>query len=250
MTRLGAMIPSPHGAPSFNCALAPIRAQSGLLRLGLAGKICAIQLNSAGEPVSTSAIIVSEEQPKEDSPQPVAGESPHSPERRDFIKQAASVCIGGAIGVVPVVAGIAVYLDPLNHKSAGSQRVKVTTLSGLPQDGKPRKFSVYADKKDAWTTFPKSPVGAVYITRTGEKELKVLNVVCPHAGCFVDYVGRDDEFFCPCHDSSFKKDGSIKSTHSPSPRPLDELEYEIDEDEAVWVEFINFLAGQKEKVPV
>ncbi|MBG86699.1 MAG: (2Fe-2S)-binding protein [Verrucomicrobiales bacterium] len=187
---------------------------------------------------------------EKEPPEPTSGESPDDPQRRDFIKQAASVCVGGAVGAVPIAAGVAVYLDPLDKEATGSQRVKVTSLDGLPDDGRPRKFSIYADKKDAWTTFPKSPVGAVYIMRTGEKALKVLNVVCPHAGCFVDYIARDDEFFCPCHDSSFKKDGNIKSAHSPSPRPLDELKYEIDESGAVWVEFMNFLAGQKEKVPV
>lgn len=172
------------------------------------------------------------------------------PDRREFMKQAASVAIGGAVGIAPLCAGIAVYLDPLTKGSVGAAFVKVTNLDALPASGAPRKFSVYADKKDAWTTFPASPVGAVYISKTGDKELRVLNVVCPHAGCFVDYVKNDDEYFCPCHNSSFKSDGDIKSTHSPSPRPLDELEYEIRGDNEIWVKFINFLAGQKEKIPV
>ena len=192
-------------------------------------------------------------------PNPVAGDFAPPPgtaepepeaDRREFLKQAASVAIGGAVGVVPLCAGIAVYLDPLSRKSAAAAFVKITSLEALPASGAPQKFSVYADKKDAWTTFPKSPVGAVYISKTGEKELLVLNVVCPHAGCFVDYVPKDDEFFCPCHNSSFKTDGDLKSAHSPSPRPLDELEYEIRNDSEVWVKFINFLAGEKEKIPV
>lgn len=166
------------------------------------------------------------------------------------MKQAASVAIGGAVGIAPLCAGIAVYLDPLTKSSSAATFVKVTNLDAIPVSGAPQKFSVYADKKDAWTTFPKSPVGAVYISRTGDDELRVLNVVCPHAGCFVDFVAKDDEYFCPCHNSSFKTDGHIKSTHSPSPRPLDELEYEVRNEGEIWVKFINFLAGEKERIPV
>lgn len=171
-------------------------------------------------------------------------------ERRDFLKQAACVAIGGAVGLVPFGAGVAVYLDPLRRKSAGGTTVKVTNLEALPINGEPRKFSIFADKQDAWTTFPKSPVGAVYILRTGEKELKVLNVVCPHAGCFVDFVPERDGYFCPCHDSTFHKDGKIADAHSPSPRPLDDLKYELRDGGEVWVEFQNFLAGEHDKIPV
>ncbi len=190
------------------------------------------------------------EEPAKPEVKVAASNEPKNSERRDFLKQAASVAVGGAIGAVPACAGIAVYLDPLRRKSAGSLTVKITTLDALPNDGVPRKFSVFADKKDAWTTFPMSPVGAIYLLRTGEKKLKVLNVVCPHAGCFVDFVLDRDEYSCPCHDSTFGKDGSIRDKHSPSPRALDELKYEIRNDNEVWIEFLNFRAGEHDMIPV
>lgn len=196
---------------------------------------------SAGDPPANSPT----------PPAPVAAAETAEPDRRDFMKQAASVAIGGVIGIAPACAGIAVYLDPLRKGAAGdADFVKLTNMDALPDSGEPRKFSVYADKKDAWTTFASSPVGAVYIAKLGDDKLRVLNVVCPHAGCFVDYINGDDRFFCPCHDSSFNSDGSIKDAHSPSPRPLDELEYEIRENGEVWVKFMNFLSGREEKVQV
>lgn len=238
-----------------------IEGQSLLECVQLAPKYPAARLNAIGCSKSDYRQIVATEYTPPD-PNPSAGDLPAKtptprapetaePDRRDFMKQAASVAIGGAIGIAPACAGIAVYLDPLRKGGGGgADFVKVTNLDALPDSGEPQKFSVYADKKDAWTTFAKSPVGAVYVAKLGDDKLRVLNVVCPHAGCFVDYIGDDDRFFCPCHDSSFKADGSIKDAHSPSPRPLDELEYEIRENGEVWIKFMNFLAGKKEKVQV
>src|SRR5260221_674567 len=81
-------------------------------------------------------------------------------------------------------AGLAVYLDPLRHKSSGKGSVRVASLEALPSDGIPRKFPVLATRVDAWNKFREVPIGAVYLRRTGD-QIEALNVVCPHAGCFV-----------------------------------------------------------------
>ena len=64
---------------------------------------------------------------------------------------------------------------------------RVTTLDSIPNDGLPRKFPIIASRTDAWNKFPDAPIGAIYLRRTGEKKVEALNVVCPHAGCFVDF---------------------------------------------------------------
>ncbi len=176
-------------------------------------------------------------------------ESP-SPERRGFLKQFCAMVIGGIVGLVPAVAGLVVFFDPIRRKSQGGKMLRVTTLDALPADGVPRKFSVIASRTDAWNRFPDVPVGAVYIRRSGEKDLHVLNVTCPHAGCFVDYRADRDGFLCPCHNSLFNVDGTLKDPRSPSPRALDGLEWEIRNQNEVWVKFQNYEAGRKEKIPV
>jgi Rieske Fe-S protein len=145
---------------------------------------------------------------------------------------------------------VAVVLDPLRRGTAGAAPVKVATLDALPADGVPRKFPVIAARRDAWTGQPAAPVGAVYLRRTGEREITALNVVCPHAGCFVDWQAGPKRFFCPCHNSSFTVEGAIGEAASPSPRPMDALEVEVREGGEVWVKFQNFLRGVHEKIPV
>jgi menaquinol-cytochrome c reductase iron-sulfur subunit len=171
-------------------------------------------------------------------------------DRRAFLKKASATILGGLAMAAPVASGVMVVLDPLHRKGEQSTAIKITSLNSLPEDGVPRKFVVISDRSDAWNRNPSVPVGAVYLRRTGPKQIQALNVVCPHAGCSVDYVPGSQRFACPCHNSAFSLDGRISDPKSPSPRGLDELEVEIRNDSEVWVKFQNFLAGHEAKIPV
>jgi len=171
-------------------------------------------------------------------------------ERRDFFKQTAALVIGGIAGIFPALAGLTVVFDPLRRKSGASSFTRVASLVSLPSDGVPRKFQVIADRSDAWNKFPQVPIGSVYLRRTGEDKVEAFNVVCPHAGCFVDYNTKLGSYLCPCHNSTFAIDGRIKDTKSPSARGLDSLEVELRQGTEVWVKFQNFQAGSAEKKPV
>lgn len=170
-------------------------------------------------------------------------------DRRCFIKEASLVAIGGVLGMVPVAAGVATLVDPLLKDAEPGNPVKVATLEALPKDGVPRKFPILKNRTDAWNKFTNVPVGAIYLRRTEEKSVQAYSVVCPHAGCFVDYAAEKAKFLCPCHDSTFKLDGSIDNADSPSPRGLDSLEVQLRNGNEIWVVFQNFQAGRPDKVP-
>lgn len=127
--------------------------------------------------------------------------------------------------------------------------VRVTSLSVLPADGAPQRFTIRADRKDAWTTYANQPVGAVYLRRVGD-EVTCFNVVCPHAGCFVGIAEDGSRFECPCHKSSFSLDGAIDDPASPSPRGMDSLDVEVRNGDELWVRFQNFQPGRDEKNPL
>jgi len=176
-------------------------------------------------------------------------ESSAPPTRRGFFKQACAMVIGAIAGLVPLVSGLVVFFDPLRRKSRASEFVLVASLNALPEDGSPRKFAVIATRTDAWNKSPQTPIGAVYLRRSAEKAVQALNVVCPHAGCFVDYDMEKNGYSCPCHNSTFALTGQISSPSSPAPRGLDELKVEIRNQTEVWVKFQNFLAGEAAKLP-
>lgn len=177
-------------------------------------------------------------------------ETSSKPSRRGFFKETATILIGGVLGLVPLVSGLAVFLDPLRRKAESRGAIRITTLDSLPDDGIPRKFPVLANRTDAWNKFTHVPIGAVYLRRTRANKLQALNVVCPHLGCSVEFETEGNVFLCPCHKSTFTLEGRIENPESPSPRGLDDLKVELRNGKEIWVIFQNFQTGHVEKVPV
>ncbi len=172
--------------------------------------------------------------------------------RRGFLIQASSIAIGGLVGLVPAAVGLATFLNPL-RKSVQQQQApsgsdpegffRIASLDGL--SAKPQLFKLIADRKDAWNTFPREPIGAVYLQKAEDGQVRAFNAECPHAGCLVDF--RGERFHCPCHNSSFAESGE-RDPMSPSARDLDALEVKTVDGE-VLVKFQKFRAGTAGKHP-
>lgn len=167
--------------------------------------------------------------------------------RRGFIAKMIALVAAAAAFVTPAVAGVVAFLNPLRVKSQAGEPLRLGSLEALPEDGTPRKFPVIMDRTDAWNRFPKEPVGAVYLRRVGDG-IEAIQVVCPHAGCFVQYEAQDNIFVCPCHNATFDVSGKRLDATSPSPRDLDTLEVEVRNGDEIWVKFQNFRTGIPQKV--
>lgn len=170
--------------------------------------------------------------------------------RRGFLAKATAVVLGALALIVPTVVGVVTALNPLRLKGQAGAFFRVATLEALPEDGAPRKFPIIADRKDAWTLFPNEPIGSVWLRRVGAKKVVAMCVICPHAGCFIGYDTKTNQFLCPCHMAYFDLDGKrIDPASSPSPRDMDSLdEVEIRKGNEVWVKFQNFRTGISEKI--
>lgn len=174
--------------------------------------------------------------------------------RRNFLVEGLAVAIGTFVGLVPLLAGVMVYLDPLRRRGGAGEFIRIASLDSLPDDGIPRQFPVVADRNDAWNHYAAQPLGSVFLRRQGD-EVEALNAVCPHLGCMVDFQRDRDIFRCPCHNSLFKPDGERiipPDGNCPSPRSLDPLEAQVrgaGGTAAVWVKFQNFRAGTPERIP-
>ena len=169
--------------------------------------------------------------------------------RRTFLAGMSAVFVGTVAALVPVLSGATSLLDPLRRKRNEAGMSRVTTLAVLPNDGTPKKFTITADLADAWTIHRDAPIGAVYLRKVGE-DVHALNVVCPHAGCFVGIAKDRPGFTCPCHKSSFDLAGVIDDPASPSPRDMDSLQVEVRNGDEIWVRFQSFQAGHTVKTPV
>jgi len=179
----------------------------------------------------------------------------HPEARRGFFKCIGTVLIGALASLVALLPGGMLLIDPVRRRRAAGDEafVDVTSLASLPADGVPRRFPIVAERIDAWNRHAATPIGAVFLKRTGENEIVVMNVVCPHLGCAVR-VETSELISCPCHDSEFDTHGRIipitrNGNRSVSPRDLDTLEVRI-ENGRVLVRFQNFRAGVQDKIPV
>ena len=170
--------------------------------------------------------------------------------RRAWLKKVATVVIGSLVALVPLAAGVLVLLDPLRRRGKTGM-VRVATLEGVPDDGLPRMFPVIDERSDAWSRYPKAPIGAVYLLRReGEAAPVAYTATCPHAGCFIGYAAGDTQFRCPCHTSTFELDGKrIGGEASVAPRDMDTLEVEL-RGRDVWVRFVRFRTGRHQKIAV
>lgn len=57
--------------------------------------------------------------------------------------------------------------------------------------------------------------GIVFADRSGN--LKAISALCTHQGCTVRWQGADKPLLCPCHGSTFDKDGTVLKGPATSP---------------------------------
>ena len=195
---------------------------------------------------------------RNDAGQPPTGSDAETgagdPGRRGFLRKAVAVLVGGFIMIVPATAGVLAFLSPIRRhgEDSGARTnrhpfIKVTSLGAVPDDGKPHRFPIIADRVDAWTIERNVPIGSVYLKREGPKVM-AWNTRCPHLGCAVD-TKVDGSFACPCHNSSFNADGSLVPG-SVSARGLDKLEIDpkgLARGE-IRVKYLEFETGRADKI--
>jgi len=179
--------------------------------------------------------------------------------RRNFMTKFWSVVIGGFVSLTPIVVGVSFFLDPVlrRKKAAGSTGeaagspgegfLKVSSQSALPDDGTPVFQQIRKNVVDAWNTYIDQPVGSVYLRKTEDGTVTAFNSECPHLGCTVSYVDSSQQYKCPCHDSKFELDG--ERTNEIPPRPMDELDVEVDEGGNIWVKFQSYKIGVSQQIP-
>jgi menaquinol-cytochrome c reductase iron-sulfur subunit len=168
-------------------------------------------------------------------------------DRRNFVVKALAVALAAACYAVPGLAALVAMLNPWRQKGAAGQTIRVASLEALAVGGPPQRFPVVADRRDAWNRYPAEPIGAVFLRRTSERQVEALQVICPHAGCFVAYDPATGGFFCPCHAARFDTAGRRADQQSISPRDMDVLEVEL-RDSQVWVKFEKFKTGTPAKI--
>ena len=153
------------------------------------------------------------------------------------------IVLGSAALGCAVAAPAVVFLAaPVRSAGARAERWVRTIRLDTLREGEPRKVSIVADQRDAWTLARDVDLGAVWLVKRGAGVL-ALSAVCPHLGCSINAT-PDGAFACPCHTSTFAPDGA--KVGGPTPRGMDPMATKI-EDGFVAVDFQKFRIGTAER---
>ena len=138
-------------------------------------------------------------------------------DRRDALKNMlAFIPLGGAFAGITAM-GVR-FITPKKHDV--TRRIFTMHLEELPINSS-RKITDLRGKD-------------LVLVRTGEHEVKAMSTVCTHLGCTVYWQKDNQEFYCPCHQGRFDKDGNVIA--GPPPKPLETYHTEI-EDNNVFIYF-------------
>ena len=141
-------------------------------------------------------------------------------DRRDFMR-ATIIGIGGLISAIYVFPAIAYILGPALNKEE-SDWIQMGAVSKV-EIGTPTLLKTIVQTQTGWITAEDE--FSVYVLTEDGQNYVVMSNICTHLGCRVRWIAEKEGFFCPCHNGTFAKDGSV--TGGPPPRPLDRFESKV-----------------------
>jgi len=147
--------------------------------------------------------------------------------RRGFLK-VATVAIGGAIGALLSVPLVRMLLFPVRRRTvtSSSEPIDVAAAATIAAGAPPVRVALRAQSvRDAWSVTKDVPLGAAWLVRGEDGEVRALSTACPHLGCAVDFDAAKGQFQCPCHTSSFARGG--ERAGGPAKRGMDPLPCEV-----------------------
>lgn len=144
--------------------------------------------------------------------------------RRDFVKGVTlitSTLIGAGFGI----PALGYLISPgLNVKESESW-VPVGPLKNY-EVGIPKLFNFTRSQVNGWEKTVLS-FGA-FVIRKDENQVLVLSNICTHLACRVSWHPDVEHYISPCHNGHFDIYGNVIS--GPPPRPLDEFQTKIEDD--------------------
>jgi menaquinol-cytochrome c reductase iron-sulfur subunit len=169
--------------------------------------------------------------------------------RRGFLKTA-TVVIGGAIGALAALPVIRFVFHPVGKSvvTSATEPVDVLAADALSVGAEPVRVELRASSvRDAWSAQRDVPLGAAWLQKSEDGEVRAFSTICPHLGCAVGYDADDKQFVCPCHRSAFGRDG--ERLYGPSKRGLDPLPVAV-ENGRVKVQFVRYELDTSDRKPV
>ena len=143
--------------------------------------------------------------------------------RRGFLGLA-TWAIGGLIGAGLAIPAVAYIVGPALQATKTQDWIRLGS-SAKVEPGLPALFKARIQRKTGWIANEEEL--SVYVGTGNGREFVAMSNVCTHLGCRVRWIADEQQFFCPCHNGVFDKDGTVLA--GPPPRPLDRYEVKVED---------------------
>lgn len=144
-------------------------------------------------------------------------------DRRQFMRWVTGA-ISAVIGLGLGIPGIAYIVGPSLKKVEAQNWISLGSIAKV-ELGIPTLFKTKIQRQTGWIVNEEEI--SVYVLSEDGRDFIAMSNICTHLGCRVRWIEDRDEFFCPCHNGVFDKDGEIVA--GPVPRPLDRFETMVED---------------------
>ncbi|MEI3604743.1 ubiquinol-cytochrome c reductase iron-sulfur subunit [Pseudogracilibacillus sp. SE30717A] len=147
--------------------------------------------------------------------------------RRQFLNYSLTG-LGGFMAAGMLVPMLRFAVDPVLQSAGEKGDLANVKLSVDDITDTPQRVDWEVEQVDGWYRSNINRTAWVFKDENGD--IQAFSPVCKHLGCFVSWEGSEDypnEFFCPCHDGRYYKDGT-NVPHTPPLAPLDVYEQKVE----------------------
>jgi len=143
--------------------------------------------------------------------------------RRQFLS-AATFAIGGLISAVFAIPAVAYLLGPALRRVRDEIWIALGSASKV-ELGTPTLFKATVEEQTGWIVNQQEL--SVYVLTENGRDYVAMSNICTHLGCRIRWIAEQQQFFCPCHNGIFSKDGQVLA--GPPPRPLDRYQTKVED---------------------
>ncbi|GLO66431.1 MULTISPECIES: ubiquinol-cytochrome c reductase iron-sulfur subunit [Oceanobacillus] len=145
--------------------------------------------------------------------------------RRQFLNYTLTG-VGGFMAAGLLISPVRMAIDPVLKSTEGGDMANVgLAVDDITED--PQRIDWTVDQVDGW--YESEVNRSAWVYRNENDEIVAFSPVCKHLGCVVSWEGSEsypNEFFCPCHNGRYYKDGT-NVPGTPPLQPLDVYEQEV-----------------------
>lgn len=149
--------------------------------------------------------------------------------RRHFLSLA-TWAIGALIGAGFGIPAVVYIIGQALQRNEVGAWIRLGSIAKV-ELGTPTLFKTKIERQTGWVVNEEEL--SIYVLTNDGRDFVAMSNICTHLGCRVRWIGDKQQFFCPCHNGVFDKNGDVVS--GPVPRALDRYQIKV-EDEQLYIQ--------------